>query len=124
MKVLILLGTAVLLKFSASPALADDGVPGFTCKNKVVVQYVPGPRWSELEQVLPKHLDFMATQMKDGNIDFGGPLVSESGDPTGGLAIYNVSEVKQVETLTQLDPLVSEGVSTFSVRAWVQCVVK
>lgn len=124
MKALGVLVVTSLLNFSAAKTLAEDGVPGFKCKNKVVVQYAPGPRWSDLEQVLSGHLNFMATQMKDGKIDFSGPLVTESGEPTGGLAIYNMSDIKQVETLTQLDPLVSEGVSTFSVRAWVQCVVK
>lgn len=117
-KTLITLATSIL----SVTAFAVE--PDFTCKNKIVVLHKPAANWSKLAQVLPRHLGFIAEQLKNGKLDFAGPMIDTSDEPTGGMAIYDGNDLKGVETLTQNDPLVTEGVVTYSAHSWVQCVLK
>lgn len=94
----------------------------FNCNRKILIEYAPGVHWSKLETILPKHLEFTTEQFKTGQLDFGGPLITEEGEPTGGLAIYNGPDLQTVETLVKNDPLVKEGVAVFAAKAWIQCV--
>lgn len=114
----------IVLSVFSTVAFADESAPEFNCKKKVILEYIPGDRWSDLESALPRHLEYLAEQLKNGNLEFAGPLVVDSSDPIGGLAIFNLSDIKAVMNLSQNDPLITEGIATFSVRNWVQCVLK
>src|SRR5437763_134608 len=114
--------TAVLLIASiAASAHAEDN---FYCVAKAVVQYSPGSHWDQLEKTLPQHLGFMASQLRDGAAQFVGPLLTQAGEPQGGLAIYNLADLAKVSEITGNDPLVVQEVATFTVKTWNMCVLK
>ncbi len=98
--------------------------PEFNCQDKVIVEQIPATNWANLNKVIPKHLIFIAEHLKNGNISSAGPLVSEHGQPLGGVAIYTLSDKKKVEAIAKTDPLITEGVSTLVIKPWVECVLK
>ena len=111
-----------LTGFSISAFAAD--APQFTCVDKSVAIYSPGPRWSELEQALDQHLVFISTQLKNKILHSAGPMISQEGEPSGGLTIYNVTDLQQVRAIVEQDPLIRDQISTYELRTWRKCDLK
>ena len=114
-----------LINLAGADAFADEATEfPFDCQNKVLVQQSPAAHWNDLGKSLDKHLAFMQAQMKAGNIASAGPIVSEAGEPLGGVAIYNLTDKQKVEDIAKTDPLIANGVATYTIQSWRQCVSK
>jgi len=96
----------------------------FDCTTRALVQYSPGAHWDQLEKNIPQHLGFIAGQLKSGTAQVGGPIVSQTGEPQGGLVIYNTSDTAKALATSAQDPLVTNGVATITAKAWDMCVLK
>jgi uncharacterized protein YciI len=113
--------TALALFATTPPARAAAEAREFNCEPKLLAIYSPGPHWGDLEQKLDAHLEFIDAELKSGVIEHAGPMVSEQGDPEGGMIIYHLTDRSRAKALTESDPLVKDGVARFELRAWLNC---
>ncbi len=102
-------------------ALADDepAPEGMTCRGTIVVEYHPGPNVEKFAEHVGGHLDYLRTQMKAGTVLYGGPFE----DGRGGLSVYSVTDLNEVDALVRTDPLVANKVVTYSMRHWRMCSI-
>jgi len=93
----------------------------FTCARKVVAIYRPGPQWSQFKERLSEHLDFVKAQMDAKAMAYGSPLSDQSGQPVGGLFVYDIANIEEVEQRVRTDAFVRDHVALYSVAFWGMC---
>jgi len=100
-------------------ALAEEapGPEGMVCRPVVVVEYHAGPNADRFRDHVQGHLDHLRAQMKAGNLIYAGPF--EEG--LGGLSIYVLDDLAEVDKLVSKDPVVAKKVLTYSMRRWRMC---
>lgn len=101
----------------AAPATQTD----FNCARKVVAIYRPGPNWSQFKEYLSSHLDYVKAQMDAKAMVYGSPLSDQSGQPIGGLFIYDLPSLEGVEKQVQADAFVRNQVAVYSIAFWGMC---
>lgn len=79
-----------------------------------VVRYYPGAQWGDFGKYAPDHLAFLRRQMEAGKLLYAGPFADDS----GGLNIYSVADLEEVDRLVRQDPAVAHGAVTFSMQVW------
>jgi len=114
-----------------SVALAALAMPGmiaaaatqadFNCARRVVAIYRPGPNWSQFKELLSDHLDYVKAQMDAKTMVYGSPLSDQSGQPIGGLFVYDAPNLEDVEQRVQADAFVRNQVAAYSVAFWGMC---
>jgi uncharacterized protein YciI len=100
-------------------ALASE--PAFNCTHQRVAYFSPGPNWEKLGETIPEHLGFISAQLKNGNLLSAGPLTDTEGKPTGGLAVFNVLDMRALEQLLQEDALVARKIVNVTIKPWQMC---
>lgn len=93
----------------------------FDCARKVVAIYRPGPNWSQFKERPSDHLDYVKAQMDAKTMVYGSPLSDQSGQPIGGLFVYDVPSLEGVEQRVQADAFVRNQVAVYSVAFWGMC---
>jgi hypothetical protein len=96
----------------------------FDCSPKVAAIYQPGPNWSQFRERLPEHLDFVKARLDAKVMAFGSPMTDRSGQPIGGLFVYNDPDLAVIEKLLQDDTFVRNLVVTYSLARWGMCTSK
>ncbi len=131
MEVTVIFRHAVALGSVALAALATPSTiavaatqADFDCSRKVVAIYRPGPNWSQFKERLSDHLDYVKAQMDAKTMVYGSPLSDQSGQPVGGLFVYDVPNLDGVEQRIQADAFVSNQVTVYSVAFWGMCQSK
>ena len=93
----------------------------FDCTRKVVAIYRPGPNWSQFGERLSDHLDYVKAKMDEKTMAFGAPMNDRSGQPVGGLFVYNGQNLDSVERMLQHDTFVRDHVAVYSLALWGMC---
>lgn len=93
----------------------------FDCSRKVVAIYQPGPNWAQFKERLAKHLDYVKAKLDEKAMAFGSPMSDRSGQPIGGLFVYNEPNLDGVEKLIQTDTFVRDRVVTYTLASWGMC---
>jgi uncharacterized protein YciI len=93
----------------------------FDCSRKIVVIYRPGPNWSQFKERLSDHLDYVKAKVDEKTMVFGSPMSDRSGQPIGGLFIYNVPSLDGAEKMVQEDTFVRDQVVVYSLAFWGMC---
>lgn len=93
----------------------------FDCARKVVAIYRPGPNWSQFKERLSDHLEYVKAQMDAKTMVYGSPLSDQSGQPIGGLFVYDVPSLEGVEQRVQADGFVRNEVAVYRVAFWGMC---
>jgi len=93
----------------------------FDCNQKVAAIYQPGPNWSQFKERLSEHLDFVKARLDARVMAFGSPMTDRSGRPTGGLFVYNETDLDNIEKLIQGDAFVRNRVVSYSLGHWGMC---
>jgi hypothetical protein len=93
----------------------------FNCAPKIVAIYRPGPNWSQFGKRLSEHLDYVKAKMDEKAMAFGSPMSDQSGQPVGGLFVYNGQDLGSVERLLQEDAFVRDHVTAYSLAVWGMC---
>lgn len=114
------LAALVMVGTIAAAATQTD----FNCGRKVVAIYRPGPNWSQFKERLSDHLDYVKAQMDGKTMVYGSPLSDQSGQPVGGLFVYNAASLESVEQQIQADTFVKNQVAVYSVAFWGMCQSK
>ena len=65
-------------------------------------------------EVLPPHLDYLATLRESGCLKLSGGFT----DKSGGAYLISCDSRAEAERIAQEDPLISSGASTALVREW------
>jgi uncharacterized protein YciI len=103
---------------SFQAAFADE--PALNCMNKVVAVYTPGDNWSQLQTVIPLHLQFITARLHAGDMEEAGPFLGAQG-PTGGFMVYSSQDAAVVDGLVKQDPFVAQRVAKYELRTWMKC---
>jgi hypothetical protein len=93
----------------------------FKCYRKVVAIYQPGPHWSQFKERLSDHLDYVKAQIDAKIMAYGSPLSDQSGQPVGGLFVYDIPSIEDVEQRVQTDAFVRDQIAVYSVAFWGMC---
>lgn len=116
MKILLLAALAVagVVGVMAGDVPAPEGM---VARQVMIVEYHDGPNAEAFTQYLQGHLDYLRVQMKAGKILHAGPFEKIS----GGIAIYTVTDPRELDVLVNADPLMANKVVTYSMRLWRMC---
>jgi uncharacterized protein YciI len=107
---------------TARATLAEAAtISDFDCSRKVVAIYQPGPNWSQFRELLSVHLDFVKAKMDEKAMAFGSPMSDRSGQPIGGLFVYNATNLDAVEKFVQEDAFVRDRVVVYRLGFWGMC---
>ena len=121
----VALGSVVLATLATATTIAAAATQAdFDCSRKVVAIYRPGPNWSQFKERLSDHLDYVKAQMDAKTMVYGSPLSDQSGQPVGGLFVYDVSNLDGVEQRIHADAFISNQVAVYSVAFWGMCQSK
>ena len=90
---------------------------GMVCQQATVVTYHAGPHWDAFAKHVDGHLAFLQKGMDRGKVLFAGPFVSDK----GGLTVYDMTDLTEVDTLVGQDPLVANKVVTYTLKSWSMC---
>lgn len=76
--------------------------------------------WSQIERVLPRHLEHEKNLAARGILLLAGPFVADGGGFTGeGFAVYSAASEDEALNLAREDPFVSEGLrEVTAVERW------
>lgn len=91
--------------------------PGMDCRKKMVAFYTGGPNHAAMQQVAPKHLEFLMGLFKKGTLLEAGPI-----DDDRGMLVFNLEDPAAAEALVKDDPFVKEGVVKYQLAGWRRCV--
>ncbi len=84
-----------------------------------VVLSTPLRPMSELEPLLPEHLNYMIGLEKRGVLFASGPFLADEQLAAGhGLTILRVSSREEAEAIARDDPFNKSGLRSFEVRTW------
>jgi uncharacterized protein YciI len=118
----VALGTVALVALTTPSMIAPAATQAdFNCARRVVAIYRPGPNWSQFKERLSDHLDYVKAQMDAKTMVYGSPLSDQSGQPIGGLFVYDVPNLDDVEQRVQADTFVKSQVVSYSVAFWGMC---
>ena len=86
-------------------------------KQYVVVIYRPGSRWQQGTEFrkqpgIMEHVGFLQEQFKGGTLKAGGPFL----DDTGGLSIFETSDIAALKLDVESDPTIVNGLMTFEMH--------
>jgi hypothetical protein len=93
----------------------------FKCNRKVVAIYRPGPHWSQFKERLSDHLDYVKAQIDAKAMAYGSPLSDQSGQPVGGLFVYDIPSIEEIEQRVQTDAFVRDQIALYSLAFWGMC---
>ena len=114
--VLMTLGVlGFIVAFSAAGSSQDP--EGMLCHRATVVTYHAGAHWDAFAGHVDGHLAFLRNGMEQGKILFAGPFVGDK----GGLTVYNMTDVAEVDAFVAQDPLVANKVVTYTLKSWRMC---
>jgi uncharacterized protein YciI len=108
--VVVACGLSLAVVYAQSPE-------GMVCQNVMIVEYHDGPNVEAFSQYVSSHLDYLRTHMKSGKILYAGPFEKTS----GGIAIYSVTDPREIDALVNKDPAITDKVFTYSMRPWRMC---
>ena len=114
-------GVAMVTLIMPGPIAGAATQSDFSCKRKVVAIYRPGPHWSQFQKLLSDHLDYVKAQMDAKTMVYGSPLSDQSAQPVGGLFVYDVPSIEDVEQRVRTDPFVRDHIAVYSVAFWGMC---
>jgi uncharacterized protein YciI len=112
-----------LLALSCGFGVAGYGANGpewLDCRNVMLVHYYAGAKWAAFDKHVDGHLAFLKKQLEAGNVLYAGPFENEG----GGVSIYRATDLAQVEEIVRQDPVVAQGVMTYSLHKWQMCKLR
>mgnify|MGYP000574944638 CR=1 FL=1 len=86
-----------------------------------VVESMPSAKPEELQETLPRHLDYQKAMEAEGKLFLAGPLSDDTGEMMfgSGLIIYRAASMAEASSMAEGDPMHKEGRRTFTLRKWL-----
>ena len=89
-------------------------------KKLYMVTYVSKVPAGQLAPLLPDHFEYMTALARDGVLFAAGPIMHESGAPTGnGMALFNTASAAEARRFAEKDPFYLHGLRDFDVKEWI-----
>lgn len=80
---------------------------------------VPAAPASEIQKLLPEHLQYQVRLEKEGVMFAAGPLTNEDGTPAGGMVVVRASSFVEARAIADADPMHKSGARTYTLRRWM-----
>lgn len=80
---------------------------------------VPAAPASEIQKLLPEHLQYQVRLEKEGVMFAAGPLTNEDGTPASGMVVVRASSFVEARAIADADPMHKSGARTYTLRRWM-----
>jgi uncharacterized protein len=79
---------------------------------------VPTAALSEIQKVLPSHLEYQVRLEQENVMFAAGPLANEDGTPAGGMVVVRAKSFAEARAIADADPMHKAGARTYTLRRW------